>query len=1115
MKKKSSLFSFKEIPLRITQRAIKLIIAVMFIGLLNSFTGVHSQESPASVKGSITDANTGESLIGVSVAIKGTTIGTVADANGKYSIGVADKNAVLVFSYVGYLSQEIAVIGQSTIDVKLAPDIQKLEEVVVVGYGTQSKRTVTGSVASVGYDKFKDRSYSNISQALSGQIAGVNITQSQGAPGSSPIIKIRGTSSLTAGTNPLYVVDGMPMENFNLNNINMQDIESVDVLKDAASAAIYGSRGANGVILITTKNGKPGKTVVSFTYEHGIQSVPRLIDMMDATQFVQYYIDAHNNGWVASAPGRSANDPNSVRASVSGGKYMIPDTFLTNPTQFGKGTDWQDVAFRTAHSNNYQITISGGTENTQFLSSAAYLDQDAVLDNNFYKRLSVRTNIKHKLSKRVTIGTNLAFTGIQDRTDGTLGKVDVVSLALQNSPIFPEYNENGNLGYMDPKSKWYKYASAKDMSLWHPYSMTREIDKLNKTFNTLGTAFLEVDIMEGLKFRSSVNGDLSNSRLNAYQSMYQGYGYGTNSTSNSSLGLASSTYSFNWLTENIVTYEKQIGDHNIKGLLGYTAQKQRDEFSYVTANNYPNDKVHSINGGTVNGGTSIPSEWAMLSYLGRINYSYLNRYFLTGTLRRDGSSRFGPDNKWGYFPSISAGWLASDEAFLKDNALISYLKLKVSYGLSGNNQIPNYGSVGLLSTVNSSIVPNYATTGGAGSNYVFNSNVATGLLTTNLPNPGLRWEKTSQLNAGIELGLLKNRINLTVEYYSSETKDLLLNLPIPDITGFSTQLTNIGKLENKGVELNLNTRNVVGEFTWTTDFNLSMNRNKILQLGPGNAPIYFNSFSSVKNEVGQPMNNFYGFKLEGVFKTQAEIDAYPLKFGGNVVKPGDPKYADFVKDSIINDKDKTIIGNAQPDFIAGMTNTFTYKGIEFSFMLQGSFGGEIVNEQVRYNGVWNGGRNAYAEAANYWKSEAEPGDGTHFRPTVDNVANQGAFSSYWVSDATFVRVKNIRLSYTLPSAWLSRFSIQTTRIYINIENAFLFCDYKTGYDPENSTYNATTYSATSNLGVGAPGAANTVLAGGYNNNTSNPATPSGAFAGVDYGSYPVPRTITIGVKLDF
>ncbi|MGD0340461.1 MAG: TonB-dependent receptor [Bacteroidales bacterium] len=1060
------------------------------------------------ITGTVRDANTGQAMPGVNVVIEGTAIGTITGMDGKYTLDQPAKNAVVAFSFVGYVTQKITYTGQPVIDVKITPEVTAMEEVVVVGYGTQSKRTLTGSVASLDYDKFKDRSYSNITQALSGELPGVKITQSQGAPGSSPIIKIRGSSSLTAGTNPLFVVDGLPMENFNLNMINSQDIASVDILKDAASAAIYGSRGANGVVLITTKLGKPGKTNVSFTYEWGIQKLPREIKMMDAQQYIQYYIDAHNNAWVASGTGRLASDPNSARTG-SNSKYQIYSDFLTDPQQFGTGTDWQSVAFRTAPSENYQLSVSGGTERTQFLISGGYLDQTAILDNNYYKRVAVRANIKQKLSDRFTIGGNLSATGIQDRTDGTLGKVDVVSLALQNSPIFPVYNENGNLGYQDPNSVWHRFAlTPNDEALWHPYSQTREIDKKNKTFNTIGTAFLEVNIIKGLTFRSSINGSITNANLNAYQSTNQGWGYGTNS--NNPLGVATATYSFNWLTENTLNYEKQIGDHIVKALVGYSAQKQTDEFSLVSANSYPNDLVHTLNAGTVNAGTSSASQWSMLSFLGRINYSYLNRYYLTGTLRRDGSSRFGANNKWGYFPSVSAGWLASDEPFLKDVEFISNLKLKVSYGLSGNNQIPNYGAVALLASGNSNINLNYAASEGA--NYVFNSNVGTGLMTITIANPDLKWEKTGQFNAGIELGLLKNRINLTAEFYNSITKDLLLNLPVPDITGFATQLTNIGKLRNRGVEINLNTRNLVKEFTWTTDFNFSLNRNTLLQLGPGNAPIIFSSFSAVINEVGQPMNNFYGYKFDGVFKTAAELAAYPHL---STALPGDPKVVDVNGDGVINASDRTNIGNAQPDFIAGMTNTFTYKGIEFSLMLQGSYGGKIVNEQTRYNAVWNGGRNAYAEVANYWKSESDPGDGTHFRPTIDLSADQNQFSTYWISDASFLRVKNIRISYTLPFKWLSRFSVQSTRIYVNLENAFLFSKYKTGYDPENSTYNSTTYSATSNYGTGAPGATATVLAGSYNNNTSNPTLPSGAFAGVDYGSYPIPRVITFGLKLDF
>jgi TonB-dependent starch-binding outer membrane protein SusC len=1044
------------------------------------------------ITGVVRDATTNEPLPGVNIQIEGTQTGVITDNQGKYSIEVPNGDAVLIFSYIGYVSESIAVAGRNQIDVNLAPDVTKLDEVVVVGYGTQSKRTVTGSVVSVGYDKFEDRSYSNVTQSLAGKLPGVNITQSQGAPGQSPIIKIRGSSSITAGTSPLYVIDGLPMENFNMNLINPQDIQSVEVLKDASSAAIYGSRGANGVILITTKLGKPGKAVISATYEYGIQKVTRMVDMMDAQQFIQYYIDAHNNGWIAK--GGNASDPNSVRTSP----YKIPEDF-TDPTKraaLGKGTDWQDVAFRTAPSHNFQLSVSGGTEKTQYLISGAYLDQTAVLDNNYYKRLSLRTNVKQKLSDRFTIGGNLGFTGVVDRTDGTLGKADVVSLALQNDPIFPVYNENGNLGFKDPNSEWYRFASYSDLQLWHPYSMTREIKKQNKDFNSIGSAFLEVSILDGLKFRSSINGNLTNIRFNSYKNALQKYGY---SSANPAEGNYSSSYMFNWLTENTLSYEKQFGNHGIKALIGYTAQKQRDEYSLSTFTNFPNDLVNTGNAGTVSSGTTTASEWSMISYIGRLNYDYKSKYFLTATVRRDGSSRFGADSRWGYFPSVSAGWLISDENFMKGITSISTLKLKTSYGVTGNNQIPNYGSISLMSA----------------SNYAWNNNLAKGLVVSSIANPDLKWEKTSQFNVGLEIGALDNRVYLSAEYYYSKTKDLLLNLPIPDITGFSTQLTNIGKLRNSGFELNLTSRNLVGKLGWTTDFNYSINRNKVLQLGRDNAPIIYNEWDVyVKTQVGQPISNFYGYKWDGVYKDQNAVNN-SVHFAS--ATPGDPiirdVHDDGVKgdksDNVINELDKTTLGNAEPDFTAGMTNTFTYKGVEFSFMLQGSYGGEIVDQQTRYDGIWNGGRNAYADVYKYWRSPEDPGDGKHFKPNVDNVAKQKEFSSYWVQDASFLRIKNIILSYNLPASWLSKFTAQSCKVYVNIENVYVFTKYK-GFDPENSTYNATTYSATGTASTG-----NSATTQSYNSTTSTSTLPTGAMLGVDFGSYPIPRVVTFGVKLEF
>ncbi len=1056
---------------------------------------LHAQQKE--ITGTITGSDFNAPLPGVNIVIEGTTTGTITDLNGNYSITVPFDDAVLIISSVGYLTEKVVIGQQSTINLTLVQDIQALNEVIVVGYGTQSKRSVTGSVVSVKSDEFEDRSHSNVMQSLAGKLPGVKITQSQGAPGSSPIIKIRGSSSITAGTTPLYVVDGLPMENFNLNNINPQDIESIEILKDASSAAIYGSRGANGVVLISTRLGKPGATNVSINYEFGIQEVTRTVDMMDAQQFIDYYITAHNNAWVAA--GGNAGDPNEVREN----QYRIPEDFINNPGIFGSGTDWQDVLFNTAPSHNLQLSVSGGTDKTQFLISGGYLDQEAVVDNNYYKRLSTRVNVRQKVNDKLVIGGNLAFTNIKDRTDGTNGKVDVVSLAMQSDPIFPVYNENGNLGFKDPNSTWYRFASYSDLQLWHPYSMTREIDKKNSTFNTIGTAYFEYDILDNLKFRSSLSGNIYNSRFNSYQNALRKYGY---SNAVPAEGSSSSSYMFNWLTENTLRYEKQLSDHNIVALIGYTAQKQRDEYSYLKSNNFPNDLVHTLNAGTVTTGTSIASEWSMLSYLTRVNYNYQEKYYLTGTIRRDGSSRFGSNNKWGYFPSISGAWLISEEAFMQSMAIISYMKLKTSYGLTGNNQIPNYGAISLLGSSTSLSDAITLTNGGA--NYANGSDIANGLFVTTIANPDLKWERTAQFNIGIETGMFDNRVYFGAEFYNSVTNDLLLYLPVPDVTGFSTQLTNIGKLRNAGFEFLVTTHNLVGKFKWITDFNFSLNRNKVLELGPEDSPIIFTEWNvCVKTEVDQPISNFYGYQFDGVYNTQAEIDASTHV---EAATPGDPIIRDVNGDGIISDLDKTTLGNAQPDFISGVTNTFTYQGIELSVMLQGSFGGEIVNQQWRYDGRWNGGRNLYADVADYWKSPSDPGDGVHFKPTINNIAFQTQFSNLWVEDATYMRVKNIRLSYTLPDNILSRLAIASTRIYVNVENAFLFTDYS-GYDPENTSYNATTYSATGRYNSG------TSVGDGdtYNSITSTSALPTGAMLGVDFGSYPVPRVFTFGVNIEF
>lgn len=1020
----------------------------------------------------------------MSVQVKGGNVIAVTDNNGNFT-GTAAEGAVLQFTSQGFGSYEGAVKNQEPFSVRLLTDAKSLDDVVVIGYGTQKKRAVTGSVVSVGYDQFKDRSFTNVAQSLEGAIAGVNIASSQGAPGFGPTIKIRGTSSITAGTTPLFVIDGMAIENFDLNQINPQDIQSVEILKDAASSAIYGSRGANGVILVTTKLGRSGKAQVSVTAEYGISRVNRRVEMMDAQQWIKYYIDARNNAWVLLDPvNNKASDDNTKRSLVSGAKnYMIPPDFLSNPGQFGKGTDWQDVMFRTAPTTNVQLSLSGGTDKTSYLFSAGYLDQDAVLIENFYKRLSLRTNIRQKISEQVTAGLNIAFTGGYDRTDGTTGKSDAVSLGLQSDPIFPEYNENGNLGFLDPNSAWKRFQTY-GVQLWNPHSLISYADKLNKNYNTLANGYVEVKPVESVTIKGSLSANLTNNNYNWYWEANQGYGY-----SSALPGQAStrSLSALNKLAEITAAYNKTFGDHTIGGIVGYSAQKQRYDSTTINATDFPNDLVRTINAaGTI----TKPStgngsgEWSLLSMLGRVSYGYKNRYFLNATIRRDGSSRFGPNSKWGTFPSVSGAWLVSDEAFMQHMPAVSNLKLRVSYGQTGNNLIPNYGSVSLVST----------------SRYVNGTSVVNGLSTSTIANPNLKWEKTDQYNIGIDLALFNNRVNITADAYKSVTKDMLLNVPVPAYTGFTTQLTNIGSMENKGVELTISSKNINGNsFKWSTDFNISLNRNKVLKLGPNNAPIEIDEWGYFVTEVGQPLANYKGYIFEGVYNNLAQINSSVHYLGA---APGDPIIRDVNGDKKIDANDRTILGNAQPNFTAGITNTLSYKGIEFSFMLQGIFGNEIWNQQTRFSKFWNDSRNSYASSVNYWKSEQDPGDGKTFKPYATFPATaqgKGAFitgySNYWMEDGSFVRIKNLRLAYTLPQTLMHRTPFKNTRIYANAENVYVFSKY-VGFDPQNSTYSVGTSSQ--------PGA-----------NGGNATNPPGLMLGADYGAYPIPFVLTFGVKMDF
>ena len=1020
-----------------------------------------------SITGKVLDER-GEPMIGVSVLVKGSKTGAITDIDGNFRLNVPAGAETLQLSYMGYQPQDVKITSTNLV-IHMQPEDQLLDEVVVVGYGTVRKRDLTGSVSSVGADKLKERAFGNALQSMAGQVSGVQITQTQGAPGMAPTIKIRGASSINAGTAPLYVIDGIPLEDntvsdgsngnssnmtFNrnpLNNINPNDIESIEILKDASSAAIYGSRGANGVVLITTKQGKAGRTKVDANYELGISRVNRRVDMMDAKQWIEFETAARNNTWATQLK----ENPNAVR----GMDTMIPEEF-SDPEwleRIGNGTDWQDVMLRTAITHNAQISASGGSEKTQFMLSAGFLKQEGVVIENDYDRLSIRSNINHKFNDRLSASMKLSLTRSNDSSFGTAGKSDVVSLALQSDPIFPVRVETGSLGFHDPESIWYTF-NKYGFKQWHPYALTKEMHKKKTTDIVLLNTYLDYKILDGLTFRTAFNANVEDSHYESYWNEGQDYGYQEYVQASADFVTMRST---NWVWENTLNYNQTFNtDHSVTGLLGYTMQEQRQELSDMNAGSFPNDLVHTINAGKVNSGSTSTSEWALISFLARATYSYKGKYMASAALRADGCSRFGENNRWGYFPSASVAWRMSEESFMEPLTWLDNLKLRLSYGVTGNNQIDDYGAIALLGY----------------RQYVENGSTAQGIYTSSMPDPDLKWEKTGQVNLGLDAGLFNNRVNLSLDFYYSKTRDLLLDVPIPVLTGFQSRLTNIGELENRGVEFSLSTRNIEGAFTWTTDFNISANRNKVLKLGANNAPILVTTNDAIsKTEVGQPIGNYFGYIFDGVL-SQADIDAGIPVYPGS--EAGDPKVRDVDGDGDIDSDDRTILGNYQPNFTWGITNNLSYKGVEFSIMFTGSQGGEIMNQQARYLKTFNDNRNAYADVSNFWRSDEDPGNGKIFKPRVSQNTVQAQSSNYWVEDGSFVRIKNIRLGYNFPEAFARKLKISNLKLYVNFENVYVFSDYS-NYDPEGSTFQ------------------------------------SGYRVGYDYGSYPNPFSATAGISLSF
>ncbi len=1020
------------------------------------------------IQGKVLDENE-QPLQGVSILLKNTTIGTSTNINGEYLLNIPDENAngILVFSFTGYQNQEFPLNKQNRVDVKLLPEQHALNTVVVVGYGTQRRKDITGAVGSVSPDRFKEQPITNVEQALKGQVAGVQVSQNSGSPGGGVSVKIRGTGSITAGSEPLYVIDGFPVSAGErgqtgiasgnpLNSINPNDIESIDILKDASATAIYGSRGSNGVVIITTKSGRAGKGKITLDAYTGFQEVTKQLDLLNAAEFAELHIEARNNAWIQS--GGNPATPVGQRGRFS----YTP--FWTDPSQWTP-TNWQDVIFRRGTINNYNLSATGGSENIRYALSGGYFSNQGVIINSSLKRYSFRSNIDATINKKIKIGFkfNPSYTVNRAiRSDGAFfGEGGLVNSALLHVPNVGPYDSSGYRGYTSQRALRSTLLGTTIASgVNNPLARALEDDYQLDQGRILGSTFVEWEIFKGLRFRSTLGIDAAFNRTHEFNSSVNTIGAAVPPGVPS--GSASSSQELDWLNENLLTYEKTFQEkHRITAIAGYSAQKNDFRLINISGTQYPNDNVQYVNAaGLINGGTELRSQWSLLSSFARVNYSLSDKYLLTATFRRDGSSRFGSNRKYGNFPSAAFGWRLSEEEFMQRISFINNLKLRVSYGVSGNNRIGNYTHL-----ANTNIV-----------NYIIGASQTpvNGFRASGLGNDNLTWETTKSYNVGIDLSVLKNRIDFTAEYYKSNTDGLLLNVNIPVVSGFGGRNENIGEVENRGVELSLNTRNFISAFKWSSNFNISFNRNKVLALGGSAGDFIANG--SARTVVGRPLSQFFVRITDGVFNTQSEIDKSPPQ--DNSPKPGERRFKDVNGDGKVDNNDLAFAGDPNPDFTFGFTNSFSFKGFDLNILLNGSQGNDIFYSSLAALTNINGNLNNIGMIRNRWRSPENPGSGNIPKALFGFANLPDVPSDFYIFDGSYLRISNITLAYNLPADWVTRARISNARLYLSGQNLRTFTKYL-GYDPETATRGGSTQS------------------------------------GFDNGIYPLAKTFSLGINVTF
>jgi TonB-linked SusC/RagA family outer membrane protein len=944
-----------------------LLMLIVFAGLSISLA------AQKVVTGKVTDENQAP-LTGVSVMVKGTTVGTLTDIDGAFSLSVPDNARILSFSFIGMKTSEIEIGTQTTFNVTMEVDIGMLEEVVVIGYGTQRRGSITGSIASVTTEDIQELPVIDVGSALQGRATGVVALASGNQPGEGVTIRIRGRRSLTATNEPLYVVDGIPYDG-NIVDINPRDIKSMEILKDASATAIYGSRGANGVILVTTNRGGDFPTTVSYSGQYGITSVLALPDLMNGDE---YYT-----------------------MKEVGGRAFQPEEITAHDR--GVSVDWLKLVLDKGYQQNHQLSIRGGSEKTGFALSANYLNERGVIKTQDFSRYSFRVNLDHKISDRIRVGTSTQLSNsVQNWGSNPYGT------ALVISPLAEPYDSAGEM----------VYRPGADPLLWNALADFEEgnmVDERN-TLRVFANIFAEVDILKNLTYRMNYGPDYREYRRGLFQ--------GTNSIARQGgLPRAQKEHrrTYNYTFENILTYDLTSGNHDLNFTGLYSVQKSTGEYTNIYAENVPYETQLFHNIGTAETvlefGSDL-SEWGIMSFMGRVNYEFMGKYMLTLTGRYDGSSRLAEENKWGFFPSTALMWRVNKEGFMSTQELFSDLRLRVSYGVTGNTGIDPYQTRGSLTRTI----------------YSFGGNAAYGYAPGTIANPDLRWESSATLNFGVDFGLMDNRISGSVEIYQTNTKDLLLERQIPITSGFNSVMENIGETRNRGWEINLVTRNLTGgEFSWETTLNLFGNKEEIIDL-------YGTKTDDVGNEwfIGQPLTVWYDYNKLGIWQL-GEEDAAAVY----AMDPGEIKVEDVNGDNILNQDDRVILGSDMPTLTVGVGSRFEYKGVDLSFLLLGVFGHTIYNSFEVSNATLQGRYNNIN--VDYW-TETNP---TNKHPKPDGSMEYPYYSTtrgYYPGD--FFKVKNIQLGYSLPSTILSKIKAKKLRVFINFDTPFIFSQLADNLDPE-------------------------------------------------------------------